>query len=63
MRVNEPYWEEFLENYLETDTFENLIEYFDVTPFEAFSVLISSGLVDEEVLWELMGTREFDIDD
>lgn len=56
-RYNEKYWEAFLENFLEDNTFENVMEYFDVTPFEAFDVLIKSGLIDEEVLWELMGVR------
>lgn len=62
MRTNEPYWE----TYLDTTPLENILEQFDVTPHEAFEVLISSGLIDEELLKEMLGVqeiyREFDFE-
>lgn len=56
MRTNEPYWEV----YLDTTPIETILEQFDVTPHEAFEVLISSGLIDEELLKEMLGVREFE---
>jgi hypothetical protein len=53
MRTNEFYWEDFLDLYLEDRPFEDLLEQFDVTPHEAFEVLIDRGLIDEEVLKEV----------
>ena len=59
MRTNEEYWEKFLDIQLETTSFDNVMEMFDISPHEAFEVLISSGLVDEELLEDLAGIREF----
>lgn len=42
--------EEFIETYLETGTFEELLEEFNITPLEAFEVLLENGLIDEELL-------------
>ncbi|WP_291394969.1 hypothetical protein [Acinetobacter sp.] len=42
--------EEFVELYLESGTFEELLEEFNITPLEAFEVLIANGLIDEELL-------------
>lgn len=53
MRTNEPIWEEFLDTYLETDSLENLLEQFNITPQEAFEVLLSGGYIDETLLKEI----------
>jgi hypothetical protein len=53
MRTNEIYWEEFLDTYLETDSFESLLEHFNITPHEVFEILVDSGQIDETLLKEL----------
>ncbi len=58
MRTNEEYWEDFLNLYLEDRPFEDLLELFDVSPHEAFEVLISVGLVNEETLKEIVRNGE-----
>ncbi|MCB1712647.1 MAG: hypothetical protein KDH96_09305 [Candidatus Riesia sp.] len=40
----------FVATMLETETFEDLLERFDLTPEEVFMLCFESGLVDEEVL-------------
>ena len=50
-------WENFVDTFLETGTLEELLEHFDITPFEAFTVLLGNGLIDERTLEELSGGR------
>ncbi len=50
--------EEFLDEYLEDNTFEDLLEYLDITPYEALECLFDSGLVDEEVIWTTQKSLE-----
>lgn len=45
--------ESFVELFLETGTFEELLELFDITPLEAFEVLFEEGLIDEDLLERL----------
>lgn len=40
---------------LEDETFEELLERFNISVHEAFETLISAGLVDEELLKEMVG--------
>jgi len=49
--------EEFLYMMLESEDFETFLERFDITPDQAFNVLINAGLVDEELLETLMGEQ------
>lgn len=42
--------EEFVDLYLEDNTFEDLLEYFDISTYDAFDVLFENGLIDEELL-------------
>lgn len=52
--MNEDDIEDFVQFMLEDETFEEFLERFDVTPFEAFMCLYNNGLIDEELLKELM---------
>lgn len=52
--MNDTDIEEFVQLMLEDETFEELIERFDVTPFEAFMCIFNNGLIDPESLEELM---------
>ena len=47
--------EEFLDEYLDGNNFEDLLEYLDITVYEALLCLFENGLVDEETLKELYG--------
>lgn len=42
--------EEFVDNYLEDYSFEELLEEFDLTPHEVFTHLFYTGLIDEDRL-------------
>lgn len=41
--------EEWLEMMLEDESFEDILERFNVTPHEAFEILIREGLIDEDL--------------
>lgn len=43
--------------------FEEVLEFFDVTPQEAFEVLFTSGLISEETLRDLTAMRMESDDD
>jgi hypothetical protein len=49
--------EELLDHFLDIETLEELLERFDVSPYEAFEVLFDSGLIDEELINELLKKR------
>lgn len=46
---------DFVDMMLEDESFEELLERFDVTPQEAFVNLFTNGLIDYRLLKELMG--------
>ena len=47
--------EDFMEEYLEENDFEDLLEEFDLTPTAVMLELFQSGRIDEELLNTLMG--------
>lgn len=49
--------EEFVDLYLEDNEFEDLLEYFDITVYDALDCLFADGLVDEELVDEYIGKR------
>ena len=42
--------EKLVNGWMEDDSFEELLEVFDITPVEAFIILFEHGMVDEELL-------------
>ena len=46
--------EDFVEMMLETESFEDLLERFNVTPTEVFTHLYYEGLVDINLVHEMM---------
>jgi hypothetical protein len=42
--------EDFITLALEDNTFEDILEKFDLTPQEVFTILYEGGFIDEEVL-------------
>lgn len=43
-----------LEEFLETNTLEELFEHFDLTPSEVVQAMFENGYLDEELLKELL---------
>jgi hypothetical protein len=52
--------DDLVTTFLEGDiyTLEELLEIFDVSPFVAIETLFDSGLIDEEIVDELLARRE-----
>lgn len=46
--------ERFSDNFLEDNTFDELLEYFDIVPIDALEVLFENGLIDEELVEEYL---------
>ena len=42
--------EDFVSLFLETNSFEDLLERFDLTPADVFTLLYNAGHIDEEIL-------------
>jgi hypothetical protein len=43
--------EEWLDLMLEDESFEDVLERFNITPHEAFEILIREGLIDEQEIY------------
>lgn len=52
---------DFVELMLEEESFEELLERFDLTPAEVFEQLFSSGKIDPVLVCELGGFSEEDL--
>lgn len=52
--MNEKEIEDFVDLMLEGETFEELLERFDITPYEAFQCLYDNGLININELKELI---------
>ncbi len=50
--------EEFVDLYLEDNTFEELLEFLDISIYEAVECLFDSGLIDEKAIEEYNGNTE-----
>ena len=52
--------DDLVTTFLEGDiyTLEELLEIFDVSPFVAIETLFDSGIIDEEIVDELLARRE-----
>lgn len=50
--------EDIVENYLEDNSFEDLLEQFNITPTELFILAYESGLIDDDIL-ERIKTIEY----
>ena len=46
--------EDGVSNFLEENTFEELLEHFDITPEQAFITLFNSGDIDEDIMEEIL---------
>jgi hypothetical protein len=57
MKKNE--LEDIISNLLEDNSFEDVLEKFDLTPTEVFVLLYNQGLIDEEVLKSINDAYEF----
>lgn len=50
-------FEEFIDSFLEEDTFDDILEYLDISPYEALDVLFENGLIDEGLIDEYLRRR------
>jgi hypothetical protein len=49
--------EEFVDLFLEDAAVEDLLEYFDISVYDAFELLFAEGYIDEELIDEYLGKR------
>jgi len=57
MKKNE--LEDIIANLLENNTFEEVLEKFDLTPEEVFVMLYNQGMIDEEILKGINDVYEY----
>lgn len=54
--MNSKQLERVLDDQLEDNSFEEVLEMFDLTPFEVFEILYDEGLLEESILERLLAS-------